>query len=250
MIRIFIQHKFFLFAYLLFVPLSCLSSVRFALSFQPVIDATLQRSSFFSVAFSCAFWGIADLLLLLLVRRLRFALLARTKASFKQQLCSSILSAPYQMFENKDCLSLLNNDTQTICDCFFAALLSIYQVIWSFVLSLASVSLLNPAITTTLLGIGLISVLAPHWLGRRLDQMQTACSTLKEQYSLLVQDLTGGLITLKTCRAEKAFAARHQRINQKLEAQQCAVNNRLYLSTWISMLCSTAAYLLTLLVGG
>ncbi len=250
MIRIFIQHKFFLFAYLLFVPLSCLSSVRFALSFQPVIDATLQRSSFFSAAFSCAFWGIADLLLLLLVRRLRFALLARTKASFKQQLCSSILSAPYQMFENKDCLSLLNNDTQTICDCFFAALLSIYQVIWSFILSLASVSLLNPAITTTLLGIGLVSVLAPHWLGRRLDQMQTACSTLKEEYSLLVQDLTGGLITLKTCRAEKAFAARHQRINQKLEAQQCAVNNRLYLSTWISMLCSTAAYLLTLLVGG
>ena len=55
MIRIFIQHKFFLFAYLLFVPLSCLSSVRFALSFQPVIDATLQRSSFFSAAFSCAF---------------------------------------------------------------------------------------------------------------------------------------------------------------------------------------------------
>ena len=202
------------------------------------------------MAFSCAFWGIADLLLLLLVRRLRFALLARTKASFKQQLCSSILSAPYQMFENKDCLSLLNNDTQTICDCFFAALLSIYQVIWSFVLSLASVSLLNPAITTTLLGIGLVSVLAPHWLGRRLDQMQTACSTLKEEYSLLVQDLTGGLITLKTCRAEKAFAARHQRINQKLEVQQCAVNNRLYLSTWISMLCSTAAYLLTLLVGG
>lgn len=39
MIRIFTQHKFFLFAYLLFVPLSCLSSVRFALSFQPVIDA-------------------------------------------------------------------------------------------------------------------------------------------------------------------------------------------------------------------
>ena len=112
MIRIFTHHKFFLFAYLLFVPLSCLSSVRFALSFQPLIDATLQRSSFFSVAFSCAFWGIADLLLLLLVRRLRFALLARTKASFKQQLCSSILSAPYQMFENKDCLSLLNNDTQ------------------------------------------------------------------------------------------------------------------------------------------
>ena len=154
------------------------------------------------------------------------------------------------MFENKDCLSLLNNDTQTICDCFFAALLSIYQVIWSFVLSLASVSLLNPAITTTLLGIGLVPVLAPHWLGRRLDQMQTACSTLKEEYSLLVQDLTGGLITLKTCRAEKAFAALHQCINQKLEAQQCAVNNRLYLSTWISMLCSTAAYLLTLLVGG
>ena len=124
MIRIFTQHKFFLFAYLLFVPLSCLSSVRFALSFQPVIDATLQRSSFFSVAFSCAFWGIADLLLLLLVRRLRFALLARTKASFKQQLCSSILSAPYQMFENKDCLSLLNNDTQTICDCAFSPLCS------------------------------------------------------------------------------------------------------------------------------
>lgn len=41
MIRIFTHHKFFLFAYLLFVPLSCLSSVRFALSFQPVIDATL-----------------------------------------------------------------------------------------------------------------------------------------------------------------------------------------------------------------
>ena len=175
MIRIFTHHKFFLFAYLLFVPLSCLSSVRFALSFQPVIDATLQRSSFFSVAFNCAFWGIADLLLLLLVRRLRFALLARTKASFKQQLCSSILSAPYQMFENKDCLSLLNNDTQTICDCFFAALLSIYQVIWSFVLSLASVSLLNPAITAVLLGIGLISVLAPPCIDRPVDQMPTGC---------------------------------------------------------------------------
>lgn len=250
MIRIFIQHKFSLFSYLLFVPLSCLSSVRFALSLQPVIDATLQRTSFFAVAFSCAFWGMADLLLLLLVRRLRFALLARTKVTLKQQLCSSILFAPYQMFENKDCLSLLNNDTQTICDCFFASLLSLYQVIWSFSLSLTSVSLLNPTITFSLLGIGLVSVLAPHWMGKQLDQMQTACSALKEEYSLLVQDLTGGLITLKTCRAEKAFASRHQAVNQKFETQQCAVNNRLYLSTWISMLCSTTAYLLTLLIGG
>lgn len=246
------QPKKLFLTYILLVPLSCFASVSFALSCQPIIDAALKMDEtlFLQAASGCVFWGLADILLILIVNRTKFRLLARAKASLKQDLCHSIMSFNYQCFEGKDYLSTLSNDTQTISDYYFSTKLMLYKVIWGFALSFITVSMLSPVITVILLVVGVISVLIPQLLGRTLDREQSKLSKLKETYFANVKDLMDGFLTIKTGCSESFFEMKHKKVNFDLEEQQCKVNFKMYFAGWFSMLCSSVMYITTIIVGG
>lgn len=246
------HHKKLCAAYFLLIPLSCLASIEFALSFQPIIDAALQaeEGAFVQAAAACGFWGIADIFLVLIVSRTKFGLLAKAKASLKQDLCRAVLSFSYQNFEGKDFLSLLNNDTQTIADCYFASKLALYKVVWSFALSFITVSLLSPVITGILLALGMVSVVIPRLLGKTLDSEQAKLSGRRENYLSVIKDMMDGFLTLKTGCAEGFFEKKHACANTELERQQCSVECKMYLAGWFSMMCSSIMYIATIIAGG
>lgn len=239
-------------AYLIFVPLSCLASVRFALSFQPVIDAALKTNDhmFIRSAAGCLFWGLADMFLVLLVSKIKFRLLAKAKGELKQDLCHAILLSDYGHCEGKDSLSMLSNDTQTISDCYFAPKLMLYSVVWSFGLSFVTVSMLSPVITMILLAVGGISIWIPRLLGTTLDREQSVLSGFKEHYVASVKDIVSGFLTIKTGGAEHFFEKKHAEANFRLEEQQRNVNDQMYFAGWISMLCSSLMYMITIITGG
>lgn len=241
-------------AYLHCVPISCWASVKFALSIQPVIDSilNLEKASFWRASYSCFFWGGVDVVMLLVINSIKFYLIKQGKISLKQEMCHSILNMNYHYYakQNKDYLSILNNDTQTISDCDFSSRLMLYRVIWSFALSLITVTMLSPMITILILLVGGMSVLVPHLLGAKIDREQLLFSQQKEQYFSSVKDMFDGILTIKTALSESFFEKKHNEKNKNVENQSCKVNCMMYFATWFSMLCSSAAYVLTLVVGG
>lgn len=241
-------------AYLIWVPLSCWASVKFALSMQPVIDSVLNMdaSIFQRAAIFCAFWGILDICLLLLVEFIDLRLLKNISISLKGDLCRAVLGMSYQDYANKnnDYLSIINNDTETISSCYFSSLLTLYRVIWSFFLSLITVVDLSPVITVVVLFIGVVSVVVPRLLGSKVDKLQLSLSRQKESYCKIVKDMLDGFSTIKTTRSERFFEKKHRFSNEKTENLEYTINRNMYFATWFSMLCSSAAYILTLILGG
>lgn len=254
MIRYFQTDRFSGIGYLLCVPVSCLASVRFALSTQPVIDSVLrmQAAGFPKIALGFAFWGMLDVCLLLVMEMLRLRLLKHINVALKEDLCGAALRESYQAYaaKNSDVLSVVTNDAKTVSDCYFASLLSLYRAIWSFFFSLFTAVCLSPAITAVILLVGVVSVLVPRLMGKRIDRLQVKLSDQKETYSKLVQDMMEGLPTIKTMQAEQFFAQKHHLSNAKTEELECRVDVSLYFATWFSGLCSSAAYIATLLLGG
>lgn len=241
-------------AYLIWVPLSCWVSVEFALSMQPVIDSVLNMDTtiFQRAAILCAFWGILDICLLLLVEFINLKLLKNINISLKEDLCRAVLGMSYQDYTNKsnDYLSILNNDTETISTCYFSSLLTLYRVVWSFFLSVITVIGLSPVITVVVLFVGVASVLVPRLLGKKIDKLQLSLSSQKESYSKIVKDMLDGFSTIKTTQSERFFETNHHLSNEKTENLEYTINRNMYFATWFSMLCSSAAYILTLILGG
>ena len=110
--------------YLVFVPLSCMASILFALSFQPVIDTALSGDlpAFVRASLGCILWGVLDALGLAAVNQTKFRILASVKINLKEDLYRSILSFDYQHFckENEGSyLSMLNNDVGVLAQDYF-----------------------------------------------------------------------------------------------------------------------------------
>ena len=240
--------------YLIFVPISCFCSVAFALSIQPILDAAMQmnREMFFRSSFWAIVFGIGDIGFLLFIRFLRVTLLTRANCLLKDRLFEQILSFSYSRFseKNRDYLSVLNNDSQVITEGCFMQELELYRVIWSFLLSLATVSVLSPAITAVILGMGLLSIFLPRLMGKRLDFLQKILSEKKERYFSDTQDSLNGFLTIISCSAKGYFLERHRQSNRSLGKQQAKTEKNLYFTTWISMLFSSLSYLSTLIFGG
>lgn len=241
-------------AYLIFVPVSCWGSVKFALSIQPVIDSILNMDAtvFQRVALSCAFWGVLDICLLLFVEFIRLRLLKNINISLKEDLCRAVLGMSYQNYagKNNDYLSILNNDTKTISTCYFSSWLSLYRVIWSFLASVITAIRLSPVITVIVFFIGIISVFVPRLLGDKIDKIQLMLSKQKEAYCRIVNDMLCGFSTIKTTQSEGFFEKRHYSSNVKTENLGYQLNRTMYFATWFSMLCSSAVYILTFILGG
>lgn len=120
--------------YLVFVPLSCMASILFALSFQPVIDTALSGDlpAFVRASLGCILWGVLDALGLAAVNQTKFRILASVKINLKEDLYRSILSFDYQHFckENEgNYLSILNNDVGVLAQDYFEAKLMVYRVV-------------------------------------------------------------------------------------------------------------------------
>lgn len=254
MIRYFQKGRISGIGYILCVPVSCWVSVRFALSAQPVLDSVLgmDESMFQKGAFAFAFWGMLDACLLLFMELLRLRLLKRIGIALKDDLCGAVLRMSYQAYAAKDsdALSILTNDAKTVSSCYFASLLALYRVVWSFLFSIFTAASLSPAITAVVLLAGAVSVLVPRFLGGRIDRLQLNLSDQKETYSKLIQDMLDGFSTIKTMRAERFFAQKHHRSSAKTEELECRVDAGLYFAAWFSGVCSSAAYIATLLLGG
>lgn len=240
--------------YLLCVPLSCFASVAFALSIQPVLDSILggDAARFWQGAAVFAAWGLVDIALLLVVERLALRLLKSSRIALKEDLFAAVLRMPYQTYraQSKDALSILTNDAGTIADCRFSSLLSLYRIFWSFLFSILTSLQLSPLITAVVLAVGVVSVWVPRLLGRKIDRMQLSLSQERETYSKTVQDTFDGLAAIKTTGTEGFFARRHGRRNQTAETLAYRIDRDLAFAGWFSGLCSSAAYIATLVLGG
>lgn len=240
--------------FLLCVPASCGASVAFALAMQPVVDSILggDAARFWRAALAFVFCGAMDACLLLAVAQLRLRLRKAVVVSLKEDLCGAMLRMPYQAYRQRggDPLSVLNHDTATIRDNDVDARLSLYRAAWSFAFSMAACIGMSAPITAVVLAIGVASVLIPRRMGRRIDALQGRLSAMRETYSQTVQDMMGGMAVIKTTGAEAYFAQRHRNGNRQAEDQAFRVDSGLYAATWVSMLCSTAAYVAVLVLGG
>ena len=80
--------------------------------------------------------------------------------------------------------------------------------------------------------------------------MQLSLSQERETYSKTVQDTFDGLAAIKTTGTEGFFARRHGRRNQTAETLAYRIDRDLAFAGWFSGLCSSAAYIATLVLGG
>ena len=133
---------------------------------------------------------------------------------------------------------------------YFEAKLMVYRVVWSFVVSFLAVSALSPIITVILIVIGLISLLIPQILGKGLTRQQEEYSARRGEYIARVKDILDGFLTIKNCHRFDYFEKQHQKINVQTEESGRKNSSKMYFATWISILCSYAMNILTLVTGG
>jgi len=241
--------------FILAVPISCLFSVKFALSFQPVIDAASIKniSSLKNAAIWCGTFAMLDCIFMLVVRFAKENLLRESYISLKGELFSNIINMDIDNFNKENggnYISMLDNDVKLLSSTYFSNFLSIYIVIMSFIFSFIAVFYLNYIITIILLCVGFCSVMIPKLFEKKLAELQQKYSMSMQKYISWIKDFLDGFEVIKSFNIQKYVINSHEKYNSSTEYIGCSSRKFIYFVGWISTVFSSSMYVVTFVVGG
>lgn len=241
--------------FILLVPLSCFFSIKFALSFEPVINSAINKNlNMLKIsAVWCGIYAILDCLFLLIVKYIRENILKETFVNLKNDLFTKILkfnTEAFNEFNTGTYISILDNDVKLLGDSYFNNILSLYSVIVSFIFSFITVFLLNYTITIILVMVAVSSIIIPKFFNKKLANLQEKYSENMKRYTSQIKDFFDGFQVIKSFNIQDKIIRSNAKLNEIREESGCEARKTVYIAGWISMLFSSAMYVITYVFGG
>lgn len=255
MIKYLLKNKMLLGIFIILVPISCIFSIEFALSFQPIINSAIDKniSALYSAITYSAIFAFLDVISILILKYIKENILKKTYITLKEDLFKNILNMNISDFKEKNSgnfISILNNDIDIIGNSYYRNYLDIYQVFISFILSFITVVFLNYTIALILLIVGLCSVIIPKLFEKKLSIIQGNYSNSMNTYISKIKDIFEGFEIIKSFNIQKNIIDNHSKYNRIEETSRCKSSTYIYSIGWISMAFSSLMYVLTFAVGG
>lgn len=249
------KNKIMMAFFILLVPLSCFFSIKFALSFEPVINSAINKNlNMLKIsAMWCGIYAILDCVFLLIVKYIRENILKETFVNLKNDLFTKILkfnTEAFNEFNTGTYISILDNDVKLLGDSYYNNILSLYNVIVSFIFSFITVFFLNYTITIILIMVAVSSIIIPKFFDKKLANLQEKYSENMKRYTSQIKDFFDGFQVIKSFNIQDKIIRSNAKLNKIREESGCEARKTVYLAGWISMLFSSAMYVITYVIGG
>lgn len=249
------KNKIMMAFFILLVPLSCFFSIKFALSFEPVINSAINKNlNMLKIsAMWCGIYAILDCVFLLIVKYIRENILKETFVNLKNDLFTKILkfnTEAFNEFNTGTYISILDNDVKLLGDSYYNNILSLYNVIVSFIFSFITVFFLNYTITIILIMVAVFSIIIPKFFDKKLANLQEKYSENMKRYTSQIKDFFDGFQVIKSFNIQDKIIRSNAKLNKIREESGCEARKTVYLAGWISMLFSSAMYVITYVIGG
>lgn len=250
-----LKNRILILLFIILVPLSCYFSIRFGLSFEPIINSAINKD--LEMLKISAIWAgiyaILDCVFLLIVKYIRENILKEVYIGLKNDLFSNIIKMDVDIFNSENSgnyISTLDNDVKLLGDSYFSNILSIYIVVMSFIFSLVTVFFINYTITIILIIVAVFSIVIPKFLNNKLANLQEEYSESMKKYTSQIKDFFEGFQVIKSFNIEDKVIRSHDKYNSIREENGCNSRKTVYLAGWISMLFSSMMYITTYVAGG
>ncbi|TGY44269.1 ABC transporter ATP-binding protein [Clostridium sartagoforme] len=232
-----------------------LFSIKFALSFEPVINSAINKNlNMLKIsAMWCGIYAILDCFFLLIVKYIKENILKETFVNLKNHLFTKILkfnTEAFNEFNTGTYISILDNDVKLLGDSYYNNILSLYNVIVSFIFSFITVFFLNYTITIILIMVAVSSIIIPKFFDIKLANLQEKYSENMKRYTSQIKDFFDGFQVIKSFNIQDKIIRSNAKLNKIREKSGCEARKTVYLAGWISMLFSSAMYVITYVIGG
>ncbi|MBS5939036.1 ABC transporter ATP-binding protein [Clostridium sp.] len=249
------KNKIMMAFFILLVPLSCFFSIKFALSFEPVINSAINKNlNMLKIsAMWCGIYAILDCFFLLIVKYIKENILKETFVNLKNHLFTKILkfnTEAFNEFNTGTYISILDNDVKLLGDSYYNNILSLYNVIVSFIFSFITVFFLNYTITIILIMVAVSSIIIPKFFDKKLANLQEKYSENMKRYTSQIKDFFDGFQVIKSFNIQDKIIRSNAKLNKIREKSGCEARKTVYLAGWISMLFRSAMYVITYVIGG
>lgn len=247
-------NKLMIILFIISVPLGCFFSVKFALAFQPIIDAAVSSDLVMlksAVIFCCIYAGL-DCSFLLNVKWIRESILKRAVIELKNDLFSNIITLDMEKFNvvnTGEYISILDNDINLLKNSYFDSYLSMYKIIVSFMFSFITVCFVDIRIAAALIIVALCSIFIPKVFQKKLVMLQNKYSRSMKKYTSQIKDFFQGFQVIKSFNIENKIISNHCNYNERREEDGFKSTMAIFSVGWISMFFSTVMYVATYVMG-
>lgn len=240
--------------YLLLVPCATISSSLYSLSLTPLLNVVYTKniSDFITYAVWVSIFAALDLITHYFHKICREKLRVYYVAGLKRDIVEALLKksiVDFNTYSVSQYTSIINRDVDKMNRCYFDALCGIYRVSICFVVNLGLVFWMNPIVAILNIFISLMSVFLPRLFEKKMLENQEKSSTNSEKYYGLLKDYLSGFTTIKLFHIQQSIKDKIERSNRELETSNFVSIATNYSVSWISMLCTQIAYILTIVIG-
>lgn len=250
-----IKNKLLLVVYLLAVPVSCVVSVLFVLSFQPITDSAVA-GDFVLFKSKCVYGlilAILDCIFMLVVKYSEENIINSSSKLLKNNLFSSILDKKIVKFKENNSgtyISTLTVDADIIINTYYRAILNLYSMSIGFIASFVTVVNIDLKISLILLSVGFLSFLTPKLFEKKLCGLQQAYSDCQGKYNTKIKDFFEGIEVIKMYNVLKHILNIHNSANLHVVNTRTKLEKLTFSVGWISIIFSSLMYIITFVVGG
>ncbi|MEE0960054.1 MAG: ABC transporter ATP-binding protein [Lachnospiraceae bacterium] len=240
--------------YLLTVPIMAIMSILFCKALQPVLDIVLtgKQKDFAKYSILAICFAIFDMTATALCKRSKEKYRAAFLKDVKKDIFAGIFKKDIVAFSSKGSsyyMNILNRDVYQMCESYFDALCGIYRVAVCFAVTFVTLVFISPYIALLNIAVGLLSVIIPGRFERKLNDAQNNASNNAENYIRDIKDSFGGFSTIKLFNIQNKIMVKVNVANVAQEDSTYKSNMLNYYVGWISMLCTSLSYVLTIVVG-
>ena len=240
--------------YLLTVPIMAIMSILFCKALQPVLDIVLtgKQKDFAKYSILAICFAILDMTATALCKRSKEKYRAAFFKDVKKDIFAGIFKKDIVTFSSKGSsyyMNILNRDVYQMCESYFDALCGIYRVAVCFAVTFVTLVFISPYIALLNIAVGLLSVIIPGRFERKLNDAQNNASNNAENYIREIKDSFGGFSTIKLFNIQNKIMDKVNVANVAQEDSTYKSNMLNYYVGWISMLCTSLSYVLTIVVG-
>lgn len=240
--------------YLLTVPIMAIMSILFCKALQPVLDIVLtgKQKDFAKYSILAICFAILDMTATALCKRSKEKYRAAFLKDVKKDIFAGIFKKDIVAFSSKGSsyyMNILNRDVYQMCESYFDALCGIYRVAVCFAVTFVTLVFISPYIALLNIAVGLLSVIIPGRFERKLNDAQNNASNNAENYIRDIKDSFGGFSTIKLFNIQNKIMVKVNVANVAQEDSTYKSNMLNYYVGWISMLCTSLSYVLTIVVG-
>lgn len=240
--------------YIISVPIMAVMSILFCKALQPVLDIIISndKSKFLFYSILAIIFACLDMIASGFCKTMREKVRAEFLIEIKKNVFSGILKENIAEFNRKGSayyMTILSRDVYQLCASYFDSICGIYRVIICFSVTFLTLMFVSPYIALLNLGVGFLSVVLPRTFEKKLNKAQNDASVAAEDYIKELKDSLSGFSTINLFHIQSRIKEKMVLTNTRQEMSTYKSNVLNYWVAWISMICSSLSYVLTIVIG-